>query len=61
MQSLEKQGLDLGQLAMVFNTMTKANNSLVAFNERKFKAARQETTEACKAVATEALDAACAK
>jgi hypothetical protein len=34
---------------------------LAAFNERKFKVARQATTEAGKAAATEVLDAFCAK
>jgi hypothetical protein len=59
MQLLEKEGLELDQLAMVFNTFAKVNRSLVALNEDKFEAARQATAEACKTVATEVLDAFC--
>lgn len=57
MQLLEEKGLEPDQLAMVFNTIAKVNSSLVALNEGKFEAARQTTAEACKAVATEVLDA----
>jgi hypothetical protein len=59
MELLEKKGLKPDELAMVFNTIAKVNSSLVGENESEFKAARQATAKACKAVATEVLGAFC--